>query len=372
MLWLYDTRRRGTFALQRRTRVATMYVCGVTPYDTTHLGHARTFVVFDVLARLLEARGQHVRYAQNVTDIDESILQRAARDKVSWRELGRREERAFLRDMKALDWRKPNAIPHATRRGFAYETAGGLYFDVAKFPRFGQLSRFSKAKMKRILASQDDARLDDPSRRSPIDFALWRRVSEGPTWPSPFGRGRPGWHLECSAMSDEHLGFPIDIHGGGSDLVYPHHECEIAQSEAAHGLRKRFVGHWLHVAPMKLGGASKSDGNMVFVRDALKKTTPQALRLYLLDVHYRRSFDHDEERLDRARTRARALAESLGRGRLGPIENDASTQDVLGALDDDLHAERAIRALEKHARRDLAPDSVASLRTIARKVLGVL
>ena len=186
-----------------------MYVCGVTPYDITHLGHARTFVTFDVLARLLEARGQSVRYAQNITDIDESILQRAARDKVSWRALGRREERAFLRDMKSLGWRKPDAIPHATReipgmiklaerlrrRGFAYDTPGGLYFDVAKFPRFGQLSRFSKAKMKRILASQDDARLDDPSRRTPIDFALWRRVGDGPTWPSPFGRGRPGWHL---------------------------------------------------------------------------------------------------------------------------------------------------------------------------------
>ncbi len=271
-----------------------MYVCGVTPYDTTHLGHARTFLVFDVLARLLETRGQRVRYAQNITDVDESILQRAARDKVSWRELGRREERAFLRDMRRLDWRKPDAIPHATReipamielaerlkrRGHAYETPGGIYYDVSTFPRFGQLSRFSTRKMRRILASQDDARLDDPSRRSPLDFALWRRLTEGPTWPSPFGRGRPGWHLECSAMCDRHLGFPIDIHGGGSDLIYPHHECETAQSEAAHGMRTRFVGHWVHVAPMRLGGAkmSKSDGNMVFVRDALRSGLTHPVR----------------------------------------------------------------------------------------------
>ena len=365
-----------------------MYVCGVTPYDTTHLGHARTFLVFDVLARLLETRGQRVRYAQNVTDVDESILQRAARDKVSWRDLGRREERAFLVDMRRLGWRKPDAMPHATReipamielaerlkrRGHAYETPGGIYYDVSTFPRFGQLSRFSTPKMRRILASQDDARRDDPSRRSPLDFALWRRVTDGPTWPSPFGRGRPGWHLECSAMCDRHLGFPIDIHGGGSDLIYPHHECETAQSEAAHGMRTRFVGHWVHVGPMRLDGAkmSKSDGNMIFVRDALKNTSPQALRLYLLDVHYRRAFDHDEERLARARKRAAALAESLGRGRLGPLEKDASTQDVLAALEDDLHAERAIRALERHSRRDLARDSLASLRTIARKVLGIL
>jgi cysteinyl-tRNA synthetase len=175
-------------------------------------------------------------------------------------------------------------------------------------------------------------------------------------------------------MIDRHLGFPIDIHGGGSDLIYPHHESEIAQSEAAHGLRKRFVGHWVHVALMRMNGAkmSKSDGNMIFVRDVLQKTTPQALRLYLLDVHYRRPFDHSEQRLERARQRAEALAESLGRGRLGPLERDSSTQDVLAALEDDLHAERAIRALERHARRDLAPDSVASLRTIARKVLGIL
>jgi L-cysteine:1D-myo-inositol 2-amino-2-deoxy-alpha-D-glucopyranoside ligase len=260
------------------------------------------------------------------------------------------------------------------RRGFAYEVAGGLYFDVAKFPRFGNLSHFSRAKMKRILATQDDARLDDPGRRSPLDFALWRRVTDGPTWPSPFGRGRPGWHLECSAMSDRHLGFPIDIHGGGTDLIYPHHESEIAQSEATHGLKTRFVDHWVHVAPMRLGGnkMSKSEGNMVFVRDALKNTTPQALRLYLLDVHYRRPFDHDPARLARARKRAEALAKGLGRGRLGPLERDSSTQDVLAALDDDLHAERAIRKLERHARRELAPDSVASLRTIARRVLGIL
>ena len=157
-----------------------MYVCGVTPYDTTHLGHARTFLVFDLLARLLEARGHRVRYAQNVTDIDESILQRAGRDKISWRDLGRREERSFLQDMRRLDWRKPDVLPHATReirgmielaerlrrRGFAYEVPGGLYFDVAKFPRFGRLSRLSRPRMKRILATQDDARLQ---ARAPAD-----------------------------------------------------------------------------------------------------------------------------------------------------------------------------------------------------------
>ena len=389
MLRLYDTRRRGTFAFRPRDkRAVTIYVCGVTPYDTTHLGHARTFLVFDVLARLLEVGGTRVRYAQNVTDVDESILQRAARDGVDWRELGRREERAFLEDMRRLDWRKPDVMPHATgeleamirlaerlrRRGHAYELPSGLYYDVSTFPGFGELSRYSVAKMRRILASQDDARLDDPRRRSPLDFALWRRVPDGPTWPSPYGRGRPGWHLECSAMSERHLGYPIDIHGGGSDLIYPHHECEIAQSEGAHTGRERFVRHWVHIAPVRLNAAkmSKSDGNMVFVRDALKRNSPQALRLYLLDIHYRRPFDHDEERLARARDRAAALAMALGRGRLGPIERDQTSAAVLGALEDDLHTERAIRELERHARRELEPRAAASLRTIARGVLGIL
>jgi L-cysteine:1D-myo-inositol 2-amino-2-deoxy-alpha-D-glucopyranoside ligase len=388
VLRLYDTRRRGTFAVSPTSKAMTLYVCGVTPYDTTHLGHARTFVVFDVLVRLLETAGQKVRYAQNVTDVDESILQRAHRDHVSWRDLGRREERAFLEDMRRLDWRKPDVMPHATREiaamialakrlkrlGHAYDTPGSLYYDVATFKRFGELSWYSSARMRRILATQDDARLDDPNRRSPLDFALWRRLDEGPTWPSPFGRGRPGWHLECSAMSERHLGFPIDFHGGGSDLIYPHHESEIAQSEGAHGGRTHFAGHWVHVAPMRLGGAkmSKSDGNMVFVRDALKRASPQALRLYLLDVHYRRPFDHEAARLRRAQKRADAIAAGLGRGRLGPIEDDAASHEVMRGLESDLHAERAIRALEKHARRDLTPKVAASLRTIARRILGIL
>jgi L-cysteine:1D-myo-inositol 2-amino-2-deoxy-alpha-D-glucopyranoside ligase len=363
-----------------------MYVCGVTPYDTTHLGHARTFLVFDLIARLLEARGRRVRYAQNVTDIDESILQRATRDSVDWRALGRREERQFLADMRALGWRRPDVMPHATReiaamlrlaerlesRGHAYRPAGGgLYFDVSTFPRFGEISHLSPAKMRAINATKDDAALDAPKRRDPLDFALWRAVGSGPTWPSRFGRGRPGWHLECSAMSERYLGLPIDIHGGGSDLVYPHHECETAQSESAHSVP--FVRHWVHVAPVRLGAEkmSKSLGNMIFVRTALETTTSQALRLYLFDVHYRRPFDHDEVRLQKARERSEALTDALGRGAVGPLGRDAATRAVLTALDDDLDTPRAMRALDREARR--APASARpSLRFIARRILGVL
>ncbi len=365
----------------------TLYVCGVTPYDTTHLGHARTYLVFDVLTRLLEARGRRVRYAQNVTDIDESILQRADRDGVQWDELGKREERKFLEDMEHLGWRRPDVMPHATReiayirrmaerlirRGAAYPVDGSVYFSVAAANAYGELSRLSPARMRKILAAQDDAALDDPRRRDPLDFALWRKVPSGPTWLSPWGPGRPGWHIECSAMSLHHLGERIDIHGGGADLVYPHHENEIAQSEACTGKRP-VVGWWVHPGVVRLGGAkmSKSGGNMIFVRDALRRVSPEALRLYLLDGPYRRPFDHDEARLARAVTRQAALAKRLGPPkRSDAIGRDAATREVLAALEDDLDLPRAIRAVERRSRA--AEDGVlASLRAVAHRVLGIV
>ncbi len=384
MLRLYDTRRRGIHPVSVRGRAVSMYVCGVTPYDTTHLGHARTFLTFDLIARLLEATGHRVRYVQNVTDIDESILQRATRDGVGWRELGTREERAYLADMKRLGWRRPDVICHATRelpamfelisalerRRAAYVLPRGVYFPVAAQPAYGELSRFSPAKMKRILAGQDDAALEDAGRRDSRDFALWRFVSDGPTWPSPWGRGRPGWHLECSAMIRHHLGEQIDIHGGGADLIYPHHENEIAQSETAS--RKRpFAKTWTHVAAMELGGRkmSKSDGNMIFVRDALKTTDPHALRMYLLGRHYRKPFDHDEVLLDRARLRHRALADALGRGKVGPISHDPESRAALAALENDLDVTRALKIIERAAPRADASGR-ASLRAIGR-ILGI-
>ncbi|HEY6203939.1 MAG TPA: cysteine--tRNA ligase [Candidatus Limnocylindria bacterium] len=386
MLRLYDTRRRAVVPFRPLSSPITVYVCGVTPYDTTHLGHARTFLAFDVLVRHFEAGGKAVRYAQNVTDIDESILQRAARDGASWRDLGRREERAFLADMRRLGWRKPDAMPHATREipamrgmidvllenGCAYEIKSGVYFDTSRARHYGELSRLSVARMRRILAAQDDAALDDPQRRHPIDFALWRNVASGPLWPSKHGRGRPGWHIECSAMSLRHLGARIDIHGGGADLVYPHHENEIAQSECTTGQRP-FVGWWMHSGPVRLEAKkmSKSLGNMIFVRTALETTTRQALRLYLLDSHYRRPFDHDEEKLVRAGERAAALADALGRGPVGPVGRDRVTREVLAALDDDLDTRTAIRTLERGAPKSTA-SAKPSLRHIARRVLGVL
>ena len=370
MLALHDTLRARRVAFRPRGKTVTLYVCGVTPYDTTHLGHARTFLVFDVLVRHLEASGLRSHYAQNVTDIDESILQRAAQRGVDWRELGRSEERKFLDDMRVLGWRRPDFLPHATRelpamlrlaellvrRGHAYRLAeGGLYYDVATFARFGGFSKLSRAKMRRVLAAQDDARLDDPRKRGPLDFALWRRLAGGPTWPSPYGRGRPGWHLECSAMALRHLGQPLYIHGGGSDLVYPHHECEIAQSEGATG--GKFVRYWVHVAPMRLDGdkMSKSKGNMVFVRDALRRVSADGLRLYLLSKHYRRPFEHDEEAMRRHDALARELREIAL-----PAPRPRLPREARDALDADLDTAAVVRLLRRYVRtRD--PESATAL-----------
>jgi L-cysteine:1D-myo-inositol 2-amino-2-deoxy-alpha-D-glucopyranoside ligase len=364
MLSLYDTRRarRAVFRIPRQP--VTLYVCGITPYDTTHLGHARTFLLFDVLVRHLEAAGRKVRYVQNVTDIDESILQRAARDGESWRALGQRYERGFLADMRALGWRPPDVMPHATREiramcalagrllrtRHAYRLpGGGVYYDVNRFPRYGALSRLAPTRMRGLLAAQDDARLDDPRKRHPLDFALWRRVTDGPTFPSPFGRGRPGWHLECSAMAQRYLGLPLDIHGGGADLIFPHHESELAQSEAA--WHRPFVRFWVHVAPMRLDGEkmSKSTGNMIFVRDALRQTHPDGLRLYLLAEHYRRPFDHDGRRMaegDRLAASIRRVAERSGtRAWSAPIPRAA-----LRMLDADLDTPAVLRLLRELTR----------------------
>jgi L-cysteine:1D-myo-inositol 2-amino-2-deoxy-alpha-D-glucopyranoside ligase len=386
VLRLYDTRRRGVFPFRKQGTIS-MYVCGVTPYDTTHLGHARTYLIFDVLVRLLEARGRTVRYVQNVTDIDESILQRAERDRVPWDKLGKREERKFLEDMDRLHWRRPDVMPHATKEiphmhrlierllanGAAYVVDGSVYFSVKKARAYGELSRLGPARMRAVLATQDDAALDERRRRDPLDFALWRRVASGPTWPSPWGPGRPGWHIECSAMSLHHLGEQIDIHGGGADLIYPHHEDEIAQSEACTGLCP-VVGWWMHAGLVRLDMAkmSKSDGNMVFVRDALGRASPEALRFYLLDGPYRRPFDHEESRLELASRRQHALADRLGTAhRADEIGRDVATRTVMAALDDDLSLPRAIRALERGARTE-DERTRASLRAVAHRILGIV
>ncbi len=287
-------------------KLVRMYVCGVTPYDTTHLGHAFTYVSFDTLIRYLEFSGYTVKYVQNVTDIDDDILRKARELNMAWDELGRRETERYLRDMDSLNVRRPDVYAHATEeiptmieviqalvsRGYAYEREGNVYFSVKKDPEFTVMPHVlgldSYDAMLKI-ANERGNYPDDPHKKDPLDFVLWQAQAPGePAWPSPWGPGRPGWHIECSAVSMKYLGPQIDIHGGGADLAFPHHTCEIAQSEHFTGIAP-FVRIWMHTGMVYQEGEkmSKSLGNLTLVRNLLKDYSANAIRITLLNHHYR-------------------------------------------------------------------------------------
>jgi len=303
------TRRKEEFRPLEEGKVR-IYCCGPTVYDYFHIGNARTFVFFDVVRRYLEFKGYDVRYVQNITDIDDKIINRAHEMGISPKEVADRFTQAYLEDSRSLLIKPPTVNPKATEhipdmielikrlidKGAAYVVDGDVYFDVRSFPEYGKLSGRS---LDDLLAG---ARVEvDERKRHPEDFALWKSAKPGePWWESPWGRGRPGWHIECSVMAMKHLGETIDIHGGGIDLIFPHHENEIAQSETATG--KPFARYWMHVAFLRAGGRrmGKSEGNFIFVRDALKRFKPEAIRLFLLSAHYRSPLDYTEERLAEA------------------------------------------------------------------------
>jgi len=357
--------------------VVKLYVCGVTPYDTTHLGHAFTFVQFDVLARALRWVGRDVVYVQNVTDIDDSILQRARKLGLDWRQLGHEQTIQYRADMRALNVRDPDHFVRATDamptivelvgrlvdEGAAYRVDGGsVFFRVASAATYGELSRLSRAEMLAIASRQDDADVDDPRKEDPLDFALWKGWSgrsDEPSWDSPWGRGRPGWHVECSALCYRYLGEQVTVHGGGADLMYPHHESEIAQSERATGVRP-FAQLWIHTAMVRLDGAkmSKSLGNMIFVRDLLGQYTPDAIRLLLLGHHYRTVWEWSATELEAAAGLAERLSIAAGE----PDYAGQAGAAFRAALEDDLNTPRAIEAL--------AGASGAPLRELAH-VLGL-
>ena len=283
-----------------------IYVCGVTPYDTTHLGHAFTYVSFDSLMRYLEFLGYTVNYVQNVTDIDDDILRKARELGMAWDELGRREIERYLSDMDALNVRRPDVYAYATRetptmigiiqtllaRGYAYESGGSVYYSVQQDPEFGIMARaigLNDYAAMLTIANERGNFPDDPRKKDPLDFVLWQAQAPGePAWPSPWGPGRPGWHIECSAMSMRYLGPQIDIHGGGADLAFPHHTCEIAQSEHFTG-KAPFSRFWMHTGMVHQDGEkmSKSLGNLTLVSDLLKEYSADAIRVTLLNHHYR-------------------------------------------------------------------------------------
>ena len=370
-----------------------MYVCGVTPYDTTHVGHAFTFLTFDILARWLRYKDIDVTYVQNVTDIDDDILRKAKEIGVTWTELGDREIAKYLKDMEDLNWAAPDHYVRATDhipemleitqalidKGHAYESGGNVYFSVASDPEFGKLSHIPRDMMLPI-ANERGNTPDDPNKRDPLDFVLWQAWQEGePSWDSPYGPGRPGWHVECSAMASRYLGPSIDIHGGGFDLVFPHHEAEIAQSENAFGV-KPFARSWVHAAMVGYNGEkmSKSLGNLVLVSNTLESYTADALRLYLFSNHYRTPWTFEDEEMDRWASVAGDLVEAIDLPAYGiGIELDVSSdrERFLNAMDDDLNTPEAIEALRAIASAILESpeddDTRAAQRSL-RELGGVL
>lgn len=377
---LYDTARRAVVPFEPGP-VVSMYVCGITPYDSTHLGHAATYLTYDLIARRLMDLGHEVRLVRNVTDVDDSILPKARELGIPYLELAEREMARFRADMDALNMVPPVAEPRATEsipqiitlvnelleRGHAYMTAGTVYFDITTFPRFGELSHYSRDRMAKLAAARG-GRPDDPHRRDPLDFVLWQpSLSDEPAWRAPFGVGRPGWHIECSAMAMHAHGPTVDLHGGGTDLIFPHHECEIAQSESITG--EVFVRHWLHSATVSYEGEkmSKSLGNLVFVSDLCKVADPRAIRCALMRHHYRSGFewyDTDlQEGIALLNRLLHAANETAGPDLRGDIER------LRGALDDDLNAPGALEVLDDMASALLSggtsPDAPRQLREAA-------
>jgi L-cysteine:1D-myo-inositol 2-amino-2-deoxy-alpha-D-glucopyranoside ligase len=345
----------GAAPLELGHRV-TLYVCGITPYDAAHLGHAFTYAAFDTLVRFLRERGHEVVYCQNVTDVDDDVLRRAARNGEDYLELGRRETAAYLHDMDALNIARPTWFPRATQEigamvemateleaaGSLYEVDGTLFFDVSTFPSFGSLSGLDEETQRKLLAERGGDP-EDPRKRHPLDFVVWQPSAPGePWWDSPWGHGRPGWHLECSAMSRRYLGITIDLHGGGADLLYPHHESERAQSETVN--RARFVRRWLHTGMVRHQNEkmSKSLGNLVFVRDLAREHEPAAVRLALLAHHYAATWSYEPDELKEAAARLEAWRRAARGAGLGsplpePVDaalaNDLDTPTALVAVD---------------------------------------
>ena len=341
----------------------TIYVCGITPYDTTHIGHGFTYASFDILIRYLEYLGYQVRYAQNVTDIDDDMLRRASQLGEDWWSLGNQWTTHFIKDNLALNLRPPDYFPRATdvideiisvvqtlvRVGVAYEAGGSIYFNIAKDQEYGKLSRLSLDEMLPI-ASERGNNPDDPNKVNPLDFVLWQAQANGePAWNSPWGPGRPGWHIECSTLSSKFLGQPIDIHGGGTDLIFPHHESEIAQAEFSNDMEP-FTRIWMHIAMVYYQGEkmSKSLGNLIMIRDLLDEGyKPDAIRLCLAGHHYRIPWNFTVDDLDRAAELAAEIKQAVlvGSGQGQYVDPFPTEEAFRSAMDDDLNAPAALQVL---------------------------
>ena len=369
---LFDTAKQQVVEFAPNPTVL-MYTCGITPYDATHLGHAFTFISYDVLQRRLIDMGHQVKCVRNVTDVDDPLFAKARELGVHYLDLAAGEEARFEADMTALNALPVHSTPRASSaipdirgfigmvidRGFAYESGGSVYFDVEKFPQFGSVSHYSRETMI-ALARERGGNVDDPHKRNPLDFVLWHpSASDEPSWDTMWGAGRPGWHIECSALALRELGTTIDLHGGGSDLIFPHHECERAQSEAATG--QQFVKHWMHVAMVSMDGhkMSKSRGNLVFVDKLRTQHDPMAIRLGLIEHHYRTEWEWDDGLM--ARNEAR-LAKWKSAAQVGSSQGDSALlTDVRSALDNDLDTPSAVALVDAAAKNGVAVGDSARL-----------
>lgn len=349
-----------------------LYVCGITPYDTTHLGHSFTYISFDVLIRFLKFQGVDVIYTQNITDIndrDKDILQRAKEQNTTWKKLSDFWTKRFLKDMADLNWIHPTNLVKASQnidamidlikkllaKKLAYQKNGSVYLSISKFPNYGNLSGFSRKQMLKVSRDFDED-LDNPDKIDPLDIVIWRATDikqekHIPSFKSPFGPGRPGWHIECSAMAISTLGDQIDIHGGGKDLIFPHHEAEIIQSEGATG-KTPFVKKWMHTGTVFYQGEkmSKSKGNLVMVSDLLKKHSPNAIRWLLLSHHWRNDWEFKEEDLKKAEENVQQVEKDLQHTKK---DSGSMPKEFIKIMNQDLNTPMVLKLLLKNPNKKL-------------------
>jgi len=357
MLTIYNTlsRKKEEFTPLKENKVS-MYVCGVTVYDYIHLGHARAYIAFDTIRRYLEYQGFKVTYIQNFTDIDDKIIKRAAESGKHISEITDKFIKAYFEDTKSLNILPASHYPKATEaindiialiekivsNGYGYEKNGEVFFAVTKFKDYGKLSR------RDLSQNEAGARIKiNKDKNNPFDFILWKKAKDNePSWDSPWGKGRPGWHIECSAMSMKELGNTFDIHGGGADLIFPHHENEIAQSESATGCR--YAKYWMHNGFVNINNEkmSKSTGNFLTIRDILAKYPGEIIRLFLLGTHYRAPINFELSFLDEAKKRWQKIQETVNRVSLVTLNDQQDIykykKDFENALSDDFNAAEAL------------------------------
>jgi L-cysteine:1D-myo-inositol 2-amino-2-deoxy-alpha-D-glucopyranoside ligase len=381
---LFDTATRTVKTLTPRDGRVGMYVCGITPYEGGHVGHAFTFHTFDIIARRLRSQGITVRSVRNVTDVDDDILRVARERGENFRTLADVESRHFDADMIELGMLPVDASPRATTRvhrmvqwilrlvecGAAYDNEGWVYFDVDYYPQYGSLSRLNTTAMVE-LSRLRGADPDDPRKRNPLDFVLWQPSAEGePSWPSPWSMGRPGWHIECTVLAATELSLPVDLHGGGDDLIYPHHESEIAQAVAA-GV-PAYTRHWAHVAMVGHHGEkmSKSLGNLVFVRDLLSATPAGVVRLMLCAHHYRTAWEYNDGELMSAQVRYSDYQTAMSSGlRFTNTDAQAVYDDFITRIDDDLDTPGALAILDEVAARPVVLGDEQGAKVTATQVM---